>query len=190
MPAPPVLPCSAPTGLSGRFVNSGCIECIARIEWLAPADREPDSYTVTVKDLLNDYTYDVSGVAETAYEYELPFGMAVNLSFKVKAVYPECESDYAMTNEGTDYVTFVKASVDEQSLVDAKLYPNPTTGQLSIEAEGMTEVGVYDLLGQCLMQMSTNEGKATVDMSQLQNGIYIVKMNTVKGTAVRRVVKM
>ena len=71
-----------------------------------------------------------------------------------------------------------------------KLYPNPTSGQLSIEAEEMTSVSVYDLVGQCLMQMSVEDGQATLDMSQLQMGVYLVKVSTANGSMMQRVVKM
>jgi hypothetical protein len=191
MPEPPVLPCPAPTGLSGQFINSGCVGCAIRIEWLAPEDRVPDSYTVTIKDLINDaYSYEVSGITETSYEHEVPYALAVNYNFKVRAVYPECESEFALTNDGVDYVTLTNVSVDEQLLFPVKLYPNPTSGQLSIEAEEMTSVSVYDLMGQCLMQMPAKDGQANLDMSQLQNGIYLIKVSLANGSTMQRVVKM
>ena len=190
MPEPPVLPCSAPTGLSGRFMNSECVSCAVRIEWLAPEDRVPDSYTVTIKDMINDYSYEVSGITETAYEDDVPFAVVVEYTYKVKAVYPECESEYALNDEGEDFVSLTNASVDEQSHFNVKLYPNPTSGLLSIEAEEMTSVSVYDLLGQCMMQMPSKDGQANLDMSSLQNGIYLVKVSTAKGSTMQRVVKM
>jgi hypothetical protein len=71
-----------------------------------------------------------------------------------------------------------------------QLYPNPTTGLLSVEAEEMTSVSVFDLVGQCLIQMSAEDGQAVLDMSQLQSGIYFVKVSTANGSMVQRVVKM
>jgi hypothetical protein len=40
------------------------------------------------------------------------------------------------------------------------------------------------------MEMYAKDGQATLDMSQLQNGIYFVKVNTDNGSAVQRVVIM
>ncbi len=191
MPEPPVLPCSAPTGLSGQFINSDCVGCAIRIEWTAPEDRVPDSYTVTIKDLINnDYSYEEMGITGTSYEHDVPYAVAVNYNFKVRAVYPECESDFALTNEGLDYVSLTNVSVDEQLLFPVKLYPNPTSGQMSIEAEEMTSVSVYDLMGQCLMQLPARDGQADLDMSQLQNGIYLIKVSSANGSTMQRVVKM
>ena len=184
MPAPPVLPCSAPTALRQVDWNS--------IEWDTPEDRVPESYTVIIVDHMSgEETTEIAGVTETQYVFVPNLEqIAFNVSLKVKAVYPECESELALTAEGDDYIRITNVSVDEQSLVNAKLYPNPTSGQLSIEAEGMTEVSVYDLVGQRLMQIVTADGKVSLDMSQLHNGIYFIKVNTAKGSATQRVVKM
>ena len=106
------------------------------------------------------------------------------------AVYPECQSEPALTANGDDSIHLTNLSVDEQSLLNVKLYPNPTSGQLSIEAGEMTSVSVYDLVGQCLMQMPAKDGQATLDMSPLQNGIYLIKVSTANGSMMQRVVKM
>ena len=180
----PLLPCSAPRSLRREDPSS-----VAHIVWDAPEDREPDSYTVVIFNNLTNETSEVAGITNLFYEESIAIEVT-DKSYKVKAVYPECESEYALTAEGEDYIRISNVSVGEQSLVNAKLYPNPTTGRLSVEAEGMSEVGVYDMVGQCLMQMKANGGRTEVDMSQLQNGIYFIKMNTAKGTVVHRVVKM
>jgi hypothetical protein len=111
-------------------------------------------------------------------------------TYKVKAVYPECESEFAQTVDGNDYIRVTNLSVEDNMILNVKLYPNPTSGQLNIEAVDMTLVSVYDLVGQCAMQMSAKDGQATLDMSQLQNGIYFVKVSTVNGSVVQRIVKM
>ena len=162
------------------------------IRWTAPEDRTPDSYTVTIIDhMMEDETTEVTGITETQFVYEPDTEvLAFDVSLKVKAVYPECESEFAMTENGEDFLHITNASVDENPLSNVKLYPNPTSGQLSIAAENMTSVSVYDLVGQCVMQLSAENGQLTLDMSQLQNGIYFVKVNTANGSAVQRVVKM
>ena len=186
----PALPCSAPTGLTGQFVDSGCEACAILVKWLAPEDRVPDSYTVTFTDLINDFSFDVTGITETSYEDEVPFAVPVNYSYKVRAVYPECESDFALTNSGEDHVTLSNVSVDENPLANVKLYPNPASGQMTIEADGLTSVRVYNPIGQFVMEMAANDGSAVLDLSTLQSGIYMVKVCTPTGTVMQTVVKM
>ena len=179
----PVLPCSAPSNLR-REEPFGA----AHIAWDAPEDRVPDSYTVVIiNHQLNDTTY-VTGLTELFYEEAIPIDIT-DKSYKVKAVYEECESEFALNANGEDFIRVTNLSVNECQM-NVKLYPNPTSGQLNIVAVDMTLVSVYDLVGQCVMQMSAKDGQATLDMSQLQNGIYFVKVNTDNGSAVQRVVKM
>ena len=183
MPEPPVLPCPAPTELKQG-------DNMSTIIWTAPEERTPDSYTVIVIDHLNnELTTEVTGISQTYYEDNTSAVDAIDRSYKVRAVYPECESEFALTANGNDFVRITNIGVDENQM-NVKIYPNPTSGQLSIEAEEMTSVSVYDLLGQCVMQMSAEDGQATLDMSQLQNGIYFIKVNAANGSAVQRVVKM
>ena len=184
-PEPPVLPCSAPTGLRRGTAWPS-------IEWTAPEDRTPDNYVVVVIDhLLNDATTEISGVTETTYVDEVSTEeVAFDRSYKVKAIYPECESEFALADNGEDFIRISNVSVGENQLSNVKLYPNPTSGQLNIEAEEMTSISVYDLVGQCLMQMSVKDGQATLDMSQLQNGIYLIKVSTANGSVMQRVVRM
>lgn len=179
----PVLPCSAPSNLR-REEPWG----MAHIAWDAPEDRVPDSYTVVIiNHQLNDTTY-VTGLTELFYEEAIAIDIT-DKSYKVKAVYEECESEFALNANGEDFIRVTNLSVDECQM-NLKLYPNPTSGQLSIEAVDMTLVSVYDLVGQCVMQMPAKDSQATLDMSHLQNGIYFIKVNTANGSVVQRVVKM
>ena len=181
-PEPPVLPCNAPSRL--RRENS---TNVVRIAWDAPEERVPDSYTVVVVNNITNETTEVTGVAELFYEEEITVE-EMNKNYKVKAVYEECESEFAMTENGDDFVNFNNLSVPE-GLINAILYPNPTSGKLTIVAEEIVSVSIYDLVGQCLMQVVASDGQAVLDMSPLQNGIYLIKVNTTNGSGMQRVVK-
>ena len=182
-PEPPVLPCNAPTGLMRG-------EYWASIVWTAPEDRTPDSYTVIVIDhLQNDLTNEITGITETHYDDMTATVDATDRSYKVKAVYEECESEFALTPEGDDFVRITDLDVTENTLL-ATLYPNPTNGQLTIEMESMTSVEVFNLVGQCLLRENVTEGNAIIDMSSLQNGVYMVKVSAISGSVMQKVVKM
>ena len=187
-PAPPVLPCSAPTNLLCDDRPALGFSTAIHVEWQAPEERVPDSYTLYIYDMIRNDTTIMTGLTETVYEMGYSID-GTDIIFQVKAVYPECESDFASTVDGKDFVRFTSLSVNEMADL-VKLYPNPTSGQLSIEAEEMTTVSVYDLVGQCVMQMPAQDGQVTVDMSPLHNGIYFVKVNTAHGSVTQRVVKM
>ena len=64
-----------------------------------------------------------------------------------------------------------------------KLFPNPTTGVISIEANAETTIQIFDLLGKNIYQTeSISNGNITIDLNHLKTGIYIVR-SIYKGTS-------
>lgn len=98
-----------------------------------------------------------------------------------------CESDYAITlnNPEQNYVAIDLTATDEYQVLDFKLYPNPTSGQITIALEGMQKVVVYNTLGQALLDKETNGDMLQLDLSSFENGLYWVKVMAQNGTAVR-----
>ena len=182
-PEPPVLPCNAPTNLR-REEPFG----MAHIAWNVPEERDPDSYTVVIVNNLTNETIEVTGISDLFYEEEI-IVEEMDKSYKVKAVYEECESEFALTEGGDDFVNINNLSVTENGM-NVTLYPNPTTGQLTIEMEGLTMVEVYNFVGQCLLRQAASEGTTIVDMSGLQDGVYMVKVSANSGSVMQKVVKM
>lgn len=57
-----------------------------------------------------------------------------------------------------------------------KMYPNPATTRFTIDALASVEkVSVYNLLGQEVITKNTNSQQVTLDISDLQVGVYVVK---------------
>ena len=67
------------------------------------------------------------------------------------------------------------------------LYPNPTTGILTVEAdEEVVRVDVYDYTGR---NVATFQGQTTLDLSRLASGLYTLRVTLPERIEVRRVVK-
>ena len=70
---------------------------------------------------------------------------------------------------------------------EMNVYPNPTSGMLTVEAgEEVERVEVYDYTGRCV---ATFEWQATIDLSRLATGIYTLRVTLPERIEVRRVVK-
>ena len=98
-----------------------------------------------------------------------------------------CESDYAATlnNPEQNYVAIDLTATDEYQALDFKLYPNPTSGQITIALEGMQKVVVYNTLGQALLNKETNSDMLQLDLSGFENGLYWLRVTNQKGVITR-----
>lgn len=72
---------------------------------------------------------------------------------------------------------------NEMNLVS--VYPNPVKDRLIIEADGFESVEVYNLVGQQVMASTT----AVVDMGDMNQGIYFVRVVADGKTITKRIVK-
>ena len=84
-------------------------------------------------------------------------------------------------------VYYSPTEVDENQASAIKLYPNPAQQSLSLEAEGMTHMEAYDVLGQLVYQQDTESNNLTLNVSDWTEGLYFVKVQTQSGWFIRRV---
>jgi len=80
-----------------------------------------------------------------------------------------------------------------QELSDIKVYPNPTTGELRIMSDELPigDIEVFDVYGRKLSynHIITSSSHQRIDISNLNPGIYFVKVVTEQGEIVKKVVK-
>jgi hypothetical protein len=98
----------------------------------------------------------------------------------VVAVYPTCESEMAEVT-----VTIV-LSVDENAIVNS-IYPNPTSGDLHINATAMTHVTVFNAMGQMVYDQAVSGDDMILNMGQYEAGVYMVRIDTANGSSVKRI---
>ena len=74
--------------------------------------------------------------------------------------------------------------------VEAKVYPNPAIDYLSIETkERVQRFEVYDALGRNVISKIPNQNNFSIDISNLEQGIYILKLQTKEGIGSYKIVK-
>lgn len=71
------------------------------------------------------------------------------------------------------------------------LYPNPTTGVLTLQdsKEPLHRIIIYDIYGNVLQTKEIDANQVELDVSHLAAGLYMIRVETKKGMAVRRFVK-
>lgn len=97
-----------------------------------------------------------------------------------------------MRRQGCDSIVTLKLTINHVGIADVvnpeglSIYPNPTSGKLTIVAEGVTKVEVFDQNGRIADTfLNANE----VDISHLPTGAYTLRITLHNGTAVKRVIK-
>ena len=70
----------------------------------------------------------------------------------------------------------VPSSLPSFIISEVKMYLNPVSNQLSIDANGeIQKVSVYNLLGKEVLTKKPNSNNTTLQTSGLQKGVYIAK---------------
>jgi pectate lyase len=93
----------------------------------------------------------------------------------------------------TAYNTTARVSTNislEEDVASTKLtlYPNPVSGELNIDSDkAIQKVEVYNLTGSLLNAYQGNN--ASIDMSNLANGTYLVKVHTASSVTTKIIIK-
>ena len=105
-----------------------------------------------------------------------PMGYSADISFSYRDYYLN------VTNSGDG--SFV--GIGDVSAVDFTVYPNPVADRLTVSGvEGLREVSVVDITGRTL----ATSASATVDVSALGAGVYLLRVATEQGVGVQKFVK-
>ncbi len=69
--------------------------------------------------------------------------------------------------------------VNENALSDFSVYPNPTTGVLTVQSKtAIVQIEIHNLLGQLVL---SNTNQNTIDISGVSQGIYFIKVKDQNG---------
>lgn len=107
--------------------------------------------------------------------------------------------DSLLTVHGCDSVVVLTLTVYKSqeglpsvnpSLIDVKVYPNPTRSMVNVEANGLTEVEVYDHTSRRIADREVyGTDKVQLDLSNCSSGAYYLRVKTTHGTVVKKVIK-
>ena len=151
-------------------------------------------YNVYRSDDNETYTMigEVAAVAgQTYYEYIDTPETVGTYYYQVRADYGDCESDPAVSGADptVNYVTGHMTGMDELD-ANVNLYPNPTKGNVTIEANGMSRITVVSVLGQVVFDTELDANEYTLNMARFNAGMYMVRIYTENGMTVKRVTVM
>ena len=127
-------------------------------------------------------TVDQASWAKKSYSLAGFAGQEIYIAFRhhnINDMYWMLIDDIAVTAGNT-------ASISEVENANVVLYPNPVTNILNIEAQDIQEVSVMDVNGRTVMTLqNTNR----IDMTDLANGVYFVRVITANGVSTQKIAK-
>ena len=123
----------------------------------------------------------------TYYEY-VDAPEAGHYFYQVRAEYSNgCESEPALRLNAHEYnyVEMEVTGVDEND--GMAIFPNPTKGNVTIQAAGMQHITVVSVLGQVVYDADIDADEVILNMSQYTAGMYTVRVTTENGIRVERI---
>ena len=90
-------------------------------------------------------------------------------------------------------VSSASSACQKNTLENIKIFPNPTTGELTITNYELqiTSVEIYDVYGRnvYISEIRNSKSEITIIISHLQAGIYFARIETEQGEIVKKIVK-
>lgn len=115
------------------------------------------------------YAYEY--IEDSLYEYCIPAGDPVEgiaEDMVWTAVYAETEG------------------IETAAMSALNVYPNPAHNMVRVNGVSVNSLEVLDMAGRLVMK---NEGMNTINISNLSNGVYTLRINAAEGIAARKIVK-
>lgn len=112
------------------------------------------------------------------------------MDLKINAINTVCNTPtYIQTTSQN-----VNNEIESNNFINpTKLYPNPNNGTFKIDLNRVdlkeVSVEVYDLFGKTVYKTTSNETTINVDIPNLQNGMYIIKLSNNDYSEVLKFVK-
>jgi hypothetical protein len=156
---------------------------------------EPEEITFTITNNTSE-PFDITNIYEVQTSYldlaheSLPVTLAVGDSFEVTVACLVVVKGYVTTSIeivssiATQSVTvniqeYMIDAIGENNAPKTQIYPNPTSGQFTVEGADIARVEVYNLVGQKVFEAESQ--KATIDATNWNKGIYLVNITSQSG---------
>ena len=82
------------------------------------------------------------------------------------------------------------AAVNDVNVANLNVYPNPVYDELNITSESnINKVEIYNATGQAVKSINMSTSRASVNVADLQPGVYMVRIFTDKGIATSKIIK-
>ena len=107
----------------------------------------------------------------------IEYGGGIGFAIFVKAVYNSAKQESGYTESA--YFSGILIGIKELDKVDLNIFPNPTSGKVKVEIDGVLKIVIYNDEGKLISEVN---GTSEVDLSPFPYGVYFLKIHSKKGT--------
>lgn len=79
-------------------------------------------------------------------------------------------------------------AISENSVTSVNIFPNPAVGMLNVQSQGFQTIEIVSLLGQVVFSADA-ESDMQINVSNLTDGVYFVRLNGANGTTTQKFIK-
>ena len=154
-----------------------------RIGYGTPFDLEElrDSTGIDIDSIVYVRIVDVVGCIDPAYATRDQYGNIINDPWPT----PFESSGFDLTGVGVIHELTPSVGIADAAAVVENIYPNPTTGRITVSTRRSAEATLFDISGRSVAVYSLNAGTNVLDLTAIQNGVYMLRVDG----AVSKIVK-
>ncbi len=135
----------------------------------------------------------IAGLSGFDYLIELDLGFSCSATYGKANDYNYTRSnkERGITNPGQG-TGDPSNDLSELNGSNFKVYPNPSQGIFNVQQAGNAalQLSVYDLQGKLLQELSSSEHSIELNLSNLNNGLYLLRINSISGAKEIKITKI
>ncbi len=117
----------------------------------------------------------------------------IKLDYSFVDTYPYTGINYYRLKQTDSDGKYTYSETNSVNLNDAEnlgfsIYPNPTSGVITIEGDNIIEIELMNINGQIISKIAVKEKQLDIDLSEQAKGSYLIKIITNKGVGVEKIV--
>ena len=151
--------------------------------WVGPQDPDwpGEHYQVMVSTTGNNVSDFSTVLVEETLSQSVWVRRTVNLEYPSQNVYVAFvhneSSDVFRINLDDINITAGLSGVEESEISAVSIYPNPASTVLNVHAENYRTVQIVNFLGQVVYSANVTENDFQINVSNLSNGVYFIRLN-------------
>ncbi|MFT7588741.1 MAG: hypothetical protein ACI959_000953 [Limisphaerales bacterium] len=120
------------------------------------------------------------------------FSSHLDLTFDQLVIFPDFDarsSDNEIYFDNVFGPEYIPSGIEESNQISLAVFPNPCSDKITIQTESQIKaVYLYNSIGELVFSEEGNSINTSVDLSSLNNGIYIARIETALGLATKTII--